>query len=136
MPTCSLRCLTHLQLPQQCSSNPLIKIDNDSTAWIGSVKYQLAPSEPVKASIAEVKVEAAMTATDQVEYLDWAVNNNSSSWGNNEESLDMASFFLAATDTLLIACGPGDLPLYLDSGASTHISCVCSDFCKLVSIES
>ncbi|KAN0128268.1 hypothetical protein V8E53_013937 [Lactarius tabidus] len=89
------------------SSNPLVKIDNDSTAWISSVTYQLAPSEPVKATITEVKVEAAMTATDQGEYSDWAVNNNSSSWGNNEESLDTASFFLAATDTLLIACGPG-----------------------------
>jgi hypothetical protein len=118
------------------SSNPLVKINNDSTAWISGVTYQLAPSEPVKATITEVKVEAAMTATDQGEYLDWAVNNNSSSWEIMRESLDTASFFLAATDTLLIACGPGDPPLYLDSGASTHISCVCSDFCKLASIES
>jgi hypothetical protein len=118
------------------SSNPLVKIDNDGTAWIGGVKYQLAPSEPVKATIAEVEVEAAMTAADQGEYSDWAVNNNSSSWGNNEESLDTASFFLVAPDTLLITRGPGDPPLYLDSRASTHISCVCSDFCELASIES
>ena len=65
-------------------------------------------------------VEAAMTATDQGEYEDWAVSNNHD-WGDNEP-FDMATFLLAATDITLLTCD--NLPLYLDSGASTHISCV------------
>jgi hypothetical protein len=115
------------------SSNSLVKIDHDSTVWIGGVRYKPA-SEPATATITEVKVEAAMTAADQGEYSDWAINNNTS-WGNNEELLDMATFLLVATDTLLIAQGTGDPPLYLDLGASTHISCIQSDFCELVPIE-
>jgi hypothetical protein len=113
--------------------NSLVKINNDGTVWIGGVRYKPA-SEPATATIAEVEVEAAMTTADQGEYLDWAINNNTS-WGNNEELLDTATFLLAATDTVLIARGTGDPPLYLDLGASTHISCIWSDFCELVPIE-
>ena len=112
-------------------NNPFLKINNDSLVWISSVKYQPAP-EPLKASIAEVNVKAAMTATDQGEYLDWASNNNDTSWGNNE-SFDTATFLLAASDSS--PSNQKSLPLYLDSGASTNISCVCSDFSKFAHIE-
>ena len=105
-------------------NNPFLKVDNDGTVWISGVEYQPVP-EPVKASVAEVKIEAAMTAADQGEYLDWATNNNDTSWGNNE-LLDTATFLLAVINPSLPA--HKDLPLYLDSGASTHISCMCSDF--------
>jgi hypothetical protein len=115
-------------------SNSLVKIESNGTVWIGGVKYQPA-TEPAKATIAEVDIEAAMTAADQGEYSDWAISNNSSSWGNNQDTFDMATFLLAASDTLLIACGAKDLPLYLDLGASTHISCVHSDFHEFLPIE-
>ena len=78
-------------------NNPFLKIDNDGLVWISGIKYQPAP-EPLKASIAEVSVEAAMTAADQGEYLDRASNNNDASWGNNE-SFDTATFLLAASDS-------------------------------------
>ena len=113
------------------SNNPFLKIDNDGSVWISGIKYQPAP-EPPKASIAEVGVEAAMTAADQGEYLDWASNNNDASWGNNE-SFDTATFLLAASDSSPFA--QKDPPLYLDSGASAHISCVCSDFSEFAHIE-
>ena len=112
-------------------TNPFLKVDNDGTVWISGVKYQPA-SEPAKASIAEVNVEAAMTAADQGEYSDWASNNNDPNWGNNE-FLDTATFLLAATNPTLPA--HKDMPLYLDSGASTHISCIRSDFSTFRSIE-
>jgi hypothetical protein len=115
-------------------SNSLVKIESDGTVWIGGVKYQPA-TEPAKATIAEVDIEAAMTAADQGEYSDWAISNNSSSWGNNQDAFDMAMFLLAASDTLLIARGAKDPPLYLDLGASTHISCVRSDFHEFSPIE-
>ena len=73
-----------------------------------------------------------MTATDLGEYMDWATSNNNSNWGNNE-LLDTARFLLAATNVSLPA--HKDLPLYLDSGASTHILCIQSDFITFCSIE-
>ena len=114
------------------SNNPFLKIDTDGTIWISGVKYQPAP-EPAKASIAEVDVEAAMTAADQGEYLDWACNNSNLSWSNNNESIDTATFLLAASDSS--PSTQKDLPLYLDSGASSHISCVHSDFSEFAPIE-
>jgi hypothetical protein len=68
-------------------SNSLVKIESDGTVWIGGVKYQPA-TEPAKATIAEVDIEAAMTAAVQGEYSDWAISNNSSSWGNNQDTFD------------------------------------------------
>ena len=62
-------------------------------------------------------------------------NNGNPSWGSNDGVINTASCLLAATDTMLIACGDHDPPLYLDSDASTHISCACSDFCELFSIK-
>ena len=112
-------------------NNPFLKVDNDGTVWISGVKYQPAP-EPARASIAEVELEAAMTAADQGEYSDWATNNNDASWGNNE-LLDTVKFLMATTNLSLPA--HKDLPLYLDSGASTHISCMRSDFSAFKSIE-
>ena len=78
-------------------NNPFLKIDNNGLVWISSIKYQLAP-EPTKAFIAKVNIEAAMTAADQGEYLDWASSNNDPSWGNYK-SVDMATFLLVASDS-------------------------------------
>jgi transposase InsO family protein len=110
--------------------HPYVKIDPDGTVWVNGVRYN-RPGEPEKASVAKVEVEATMTAADQEEYANWAVNNNSG-WGN-DDLLDTATFLLAATDTAMLA--QGDPPLYLDSGASTHISCIRSDFIDLVDID-
>ena len=104
------------------SSNSLVKIETDGTVWISGVKYQPAsPAEPAKVLLADINVEAAMAAADQGEYLDWACSNGDPNW-NNSEFVDTATFLLAAMNTSLSA--DGDLPLYLDSGASTHISCI------------
>ena len=124
-------CSRPLSSSSSNTNNPFLKIDNDGSVWISSIKYQPVP-EPPRASIAEVNVEAAMTAADQGEYLDWASNNNDPSWGNNK-SLDTATFLLAASDSSPSA--QKDPPLYLDSGASTHISCVRSDFSEFALIE-
>ena len=112
-------------------NNPFLKVNNDGTVWISGVKYQPAP-EPARASIAEVELKATTTAADQGEYSDWATNNNDASWGNNE-LLDTAKFLLAVTNPSLPA--HKDLPLYLDSGASTHMSCMRLDFSAFKSIE-
>ena len=100
------------------STNSLVKIDNDGTVWIGSIKYQPAPkAEPVKAALADVNVEAAKTAADHGEYSDWAYTNSDPNW-----SVDMATFLLAANNVSSFL--NEDPPLYPDSGVSTHISCV------------
>jgi transposase InsO family protein len=110
--------------------HPYVKIDPDGTVWVNGVKYNPA-TRSERASVAEVEVEAAMTAADQGEYADWAVSNNSS-WGDNE-LLDTATFLLADADSAMLI--RGEPPLYLDSGASSHISCIRSDFIDLVDIE-
>ena len=109
---------------------PSVKIDPDGTVWVNGVKYS-PPSNTEKASVATVDIEAAMTAADQGEYEDWAVNNNTD-WGDNEP-FDTATFLLAGTNIALLA--RDNPPLYLDSGASTHISCIRSDFLELADIE-
>jgi hypothetical protein len=110
---------------------PHVKLDNDGAVWVNGVKYHPPPTAE-KASVATADVEAAMTAADQGEYEDWAVNNNTD-WGNGD-LLDTATFLLAAADTALLGAQHNP-PLYLDSGASTHISCVRSDFLDLADME-
>ena len=117
----------------------LVKIDNDGTVWISGVKYQPAPKPTMQASVVEVKIKAAMTVADQGEYMDWwTSSNNDLNWGGNDLN-DTATFLLAVEDTSentsLIAHSPQNPPLYLDSGASTHISCVQSDFSDFTHIE-
>jgi hypothetical protein len=88
------------------------------------------------ASIAEMDVEAAMTTVDLGEYSDWAFNNSNPGWGTTDGTLDTASFLLATinpdtastSDIALFTRQDCDLPLYLDSGASAHISCMLTDF--------
>ena len=126
-----------LNIQPPSASSSLLKLESDGSVWIGGVKYQPAqPAQPAQdpatASIATTEIEAAMTAADLGEYADWATSNNDPNWGNNE-LLDTARFLLAATNVSLPA--HKDLPLYLDSGASTHISCVRSDFTTFRSIE-
>ena len=115
------------------NSNPLVKIDSDGTVWIGGVKYQPAsPPEPEKASIAEADIEAAMTAADKGEYVEWASSNCDPNW-NKDGFIDTATFLLADTNKSL--ANNDEPPLYLDSGASTHISCIRSDFSEFRPIE-
>ena len=115
------------------NSNPLVKIDSDGTVWIRGVKYQLvSPPEPEKASIAEADIEAAMTAADKGEYVEWASSNCDPNW-NKDGFIDTATFLLADTNKSL--ANNDEPPLYLDSGASTHISCIRSDFSEFRPIE-
>lgn len=77
--------------------------------WIGGVKYQpTSPTEPAKASLTDVNVEAAMTAADQGEYSDWACSNGDPNW-NNSKFVDTVTFLLAAMNTSLST--NGDPPL-------------------------
>jgi transposase InsO family protein len=122
-------------------SDSLIQLERDGIIRVGGVRYQPIRSTtittmPTTASIAEVEVNSAMTAADQGEYSDWAYNNGSPSWGTNDiAQLDTESCLLAATDTALIARGDPNPPLYLDSGALAHISCIRTDFCEFSDIE-
>lgn len=134
---CALHEASHsshlLLIDTPANSNPLIKIDSDGTVWIGGVKYQPASlPKPTKVSIAEVDVEAAMTAANHGEYADWALTNCDLNW-TRDGTFNTATFLLAATNNSL----PDDNnpPLYLDSGASTHISCIHSDFSEFKLIQ-
>jgi transposase InsO family protein len=123
--------------PSNPPSDSPIQLERDGTITIGGTRYHLTrqpAQEPATASIAEVEVASAMTAADQGEYSDWALTNSNPAWGHQDGTLDTASCLLAtidttrAADTALIARRDHDPPLYLDSGASAHISCVHSDF--------
>jgi hypothetical protein len=123
--------------PSNPPSDSPIQLERDRTITIGGTRYHLTrqpAQEPVTASIAEVEVASAMTAADQGEYSNWALTNSNPAWGHQDGTLDTASCLLAtidtmrAADTALIARRDHDPPLYLDSGASAHISCVHSDF--------
>ena len=69
------------------------------------------------------------------EYADWAPGNSNLDWTGNSMDvlLDMNSFLLATMDMALLAQKLNDILLYLDSVASTHISCMQSDFPHLFS---
>ncbi|KAH9027298.1 hypothetical protein EDB84DRAFT_1563476 [Lactarius hengduanensis] len=130
----ALRTQQQENVPSTTQSSTLLKIDNDGAVWIGGIKYK-PDHYPARAALADVK--NAMTAADQGEYTDWAVGNTNPDWGGNADDtlVDTATCLLASVETSLLAHRPADLPLYLDSGASTHISCVCTDFTTLTPIE-
>ena len=73
-----------------------------------------------------------MTAADKGEYIEWASSNCDPNW-NKDRFINMATFLLADTNKSL--ANNDKPPLYLDSGASTHISCICSDFSEFRPIE-
>jgi hypothetical protein len=120
-------------------SDSPIQLERDGSITIGGTRYNLTrrpPSMPAAASIAEVEIDAAMTAADQGEYSDWALNNGNPGWGSTDGTFDTESFLLVTIDpdtmptgdVALIARRDRDPPLYLDSGASAHISCMRTDF--------
>jgi hypothetical protein len=120
-------------------SDSPIQLERDGSITIGGTRYNLTrqiPLAPATASITEVEVDAAMTAADQGEYSDWALNNGNPNWGSTDGTFDTASFLLATIDPDTVPTGDialitrrdCDPPLYLDSGASAHISCVLTDF--------
>jgi len=118
------------------TSNTLLKVGDNGTIWIGGIRYKPEP-EPVKAAITDIN--NMMTATDQGEYANWILDGNLQPWDANASAgdlwVDTANILLASAEISLFANNPIDLLLYLDSGASTHISCVESDFSALTPIS-
>jgi transposase InsO family protein len=128
------------------STDSPIQLERDGSITIGGTRYNLTRQPtlaPATASIAEVEIDAAMTAADQGEYSDWGLNNGNPGWGSTDGTFDTASFLLATInpdtvptgDVALIAHRDHDSPLYLDSGASAHISCVLTDFHNFSKME-
>ena len=73
-----------------------------------------------------------MTTADKGEYVEWASSNCDLNW-NKDGFINMAAFLLANTNKSL--ANNDEPPLYLDSGVSTHISCICSNFSEFRPIE-
>ena len=114
--------------PRASSSSTLLKLDDDGSVWIGGVRF--TPDTQAERA-APADIDTVTTPADQGEYLDWAPGNSDAV----VDTADMATLLMASTESSRLAHKPEDLPLNLNSRASTHISCVRSDFSELRPLE-
>ncbi len=98
-----------------------MKVDNDGSLWIGGVCYH--PDSKVNTAIAKTSKPPPSTA-DQKEFPNWVPSNCA------DTLLDTNKMLITSVnhpETVLFS-HPSGIPFFLDSGASSHISCLCSDF--------
>ncbi len=108
------------------TSGAILKVDDDSSFWIGGVHYH--SDSRISTTIAEM-MEPAMP--DQGEFPDWVLGNSA------DVLLDTNEMFITSIDqpeTALLS-HPSGLPFFLDSGASSHISCISLDFTSLTMLD-
>ena len=103
------------------SSGTLLEVDYDGAVWIGGTGYR--PVNKTSTTIAESS-ELQLTTPDHGEFFDWP-----------QRTFD--TILIASTshsETALLSY-PSELPFFLDSGSSSHISCFQSDFINLTKLS-
>ena len=103
------------------SSGTLLEVDYDGAVWIGGIRYR--PVNKTSTTIAESS-ELQLTTRDHGEFFDWPQRN-------------FDTILIASTghsETALLSY-PSELPFFLDSGSSSHISCFQSDFINLTKLS-
>jgi hypothetical protein len=84
--------------------------------WIGGIRY--CPDTTANVAITE-------TSETQGELPDWAANNPDWAEHNSGDSfLDTDTVLIASIDRTALISTLSDIPFFLDSGASNHISCL------------
>ncbi|KAH9164735.1 hypothetical protein EDB89DRAFT_1911948 [Lactarius sanguifluus] len=108
-------------------SSSTLRIDDDGCLWIGGVRYH--PDSKISAAIAAVP-EPSTDAPDQGEFPDWALANSA------DTLLDTDTMLIASVkhETVLLS-HPSNFPFFLDSGASSHISCLHTDFSTIMQLS-
>ena len=111
------------------SSAPL-KLDDDGSIWIAGVRYR--PENKISAAMANSEVPTPNP--DLEEYSEWPGD------GYTDTFLDTNAILIASIDSpdvtdVALFSHPADPPFFLDSGASSHISCIRSDFTSMKSLN-
>ncbi len=109
------------------SNGTLLKLGDDGSVWIASVRYR--PDNKISAALADTEVP--IFSPDLDDYLDWPAGSSANTL------LDTNTILIASIDypDVALLSHPTDLPFFLDSGASSHISCVRSDFTTLQKLD-
>src|SRR6266702_1653608 len=111
------------------SSAPL-KLDDDGSIWIAGVRYR--PENKISAAMANSEVQTPNP--DLEEYSEWPGD------GYTDTFLDTNAILIASIDSpdvtdVALFSHPADPPFFLDSGESSHISCIRSDFTSMKSLN-
>src|SRR6266702_5509248 len=109
------------------SNGTLLRLGDDGSVWIAGVRYR--PDNKISAALADTEVP--IFSPDLDDYLDWPASSSA------DILLDTNTILIASIDypNVALLSHPTDLPFFLDSGASSHISCVCSDFTTLQKLD-
>jgi len=109
------------------SNGTLLKLDNDGSVWIASICYR--PDSKISAALANS--EHPILDPDLDKYSDWPAGSSA------DMVLDTSAILIASINSTNVALlsHPTNIPFFLDSGASSHISCVCSDFVTLKQLD-
>jgi hypothetical protein len=100
-------------------SSTLLKLDDDGSVWIAGTHYR--PDSKVNAALAD----STLPSSDLGDYSDWPPANSA------DTLLDMSAILITSVDEVALLGHSSNPPFFLNSGASSHISCVQSDFTDL-----
>src|SRR6266702_1721885 len=105
------------------SNGTLLKLGDDSSVWIAGIRYR--PDNKISTALADTEV--LIFSPDLDEYPDWPADSSA------DTLLDTNTILIASIDypNVALLSHPTDLPFFLDSGTSSHISCIRSDFTTL-----
>ncbi len=109
------------------SNGTLLKLDNDGSVWITSICYR--PDSKISAALANS--EHPILDPDLDEYSDWPAGSSTDTVLNTSAILITS---IDSTDVVFLS-HPTNIPFFLDSGASSHISCVRSGFVTLKQLD-
>src|SRR6266702_2225416 len=109
------------------SNGTLLKLDNNGSVWIAGVHY--CPDSKISAALANS--EHPILDPDLDEYSDWPAGSSTDTVLNTSAILITS---IDSTDVVFLS-HPTNIPFFLDAGASSHISCVRSDFVTLKQLD-
>lgn len=103
------------------SSGALFNFDDDGTLWIGGVRYRRSD---------DISAEPPEPRSSTPDHGEFGPQSNSDT-PPDTDTMPITSN--ARSETALLS-HPSELPFFLDSGSSSHISCMKSDFVNLTQL--
>jgi len=109
------------------SNGTLLRLGDDGSVWIAGVCYRL--DNKISAALADTKV--LIFSSDLDDYPDWPASSSANTLLNTNTILIASINY----PNVALLSHPTDIPFFLDSGTSSHISSIRSDFTTLQKLD-